>query len=216
MASLDLSQVDWRVYVIVDPSFVPPESSLEAVAGQALAGGAGVLQLRDKVSSGGALLERALLLAKLCREHGALFIVNDRVDIALASGADGVHLGPNDLPVPVARELGPNLMIGGSANTLARARELVAAGVDYLGVGALYEARAVKQDASPPQGPEFIRSVTAAVDVPVIGIGGINAGNARAVFDARASGVAVIREVVASPDPAAAVRGLLELATPPR
>jgi thiamine-phosphate pyrophosphorylase len=198
--------VDWRVYVILDPDFVPQGRSLLQVATEALTAGARVLQLRDKGSTGRVLYERASTLAALCHQHGALFIVNDRLDIALASGADGVHLGPHDMPVDVARRLGPSLVIGGSAGTVERALELVEAGVDYLGVGAVFEARAVKEDASAPRGPEIITAVTRAVSVPVVGIGGITADNAAAVRAAGASGVAVIREVIASDDPARAVK----------
>src|SRR5699024_8281296 len=94
------------------------------VARQALRGGAGVVQLRDKISSGRALLERACTLQDLCDGFDALFIVNDRVDVALASGADGVHLGPNDIPVDVARRIAPDLIIGASAGDAIRARQL--------------------------------------------------------------------------------------------
>ncbi|MBA2664163.1 MAG: thiamine phosphate synthase [Bradymonadaceae bacterium] len=204
----NLKHTDWRVYVIVDPEHMPSTATLEDVARQALGGGAGVLQLRDKRASSSELLERASALARLCHAHGALFIVNDRLDIALASGADGVHLGPDDLPINVARRLAPDLILGGSAGSPERARELVELGVDYLGVGAIFEARPSKANASAPRGVEIIGQVVAVVDVPIVGIGGITAQNARQVILAGASGVAVIREVIASPNPREATERL--------
>lgn len=203
-----LIDADLRVYVILDPEHLSPGADLMSVARATLEAGAGVIQLRDKRSTSRELLEEARALAALCREHGALFIVNDRLDIALASGADGAHLGPDDLPIADARRLSaaiaPDFILGGSAGSVEQARALVEAGADYLGVGAVFEARPIKPDASAPRGPAIVRAVTDAVTVPVVGIGGITADNAPEVTAAGAAGVAVIREIVASPDPHAA------------
>ncbi|MGM0558891.1 MAG: thiamine phosphate synthase [Myxococcota bacterium] len=200
--------VDWSVYVILDPRVVPEDKSLLEVAEAAIQGGAGVLQLRDKGSDGRQLVERARSLARLCRQHSAHFVVNDRLDVAMAAGADGVHLGPTDISVRDARRVAPGLIIGGSAGTPELARDYLDAGVDYLGVGAMYEARASKPDASAPRGPAAMAKIRELTDIPLIGIGGIDAGNAAAVIEAGASGVAVIREVVKARDPRAATADL--------
>jgi len=119
-----------------------------------------------------------------------------------------VHLGPGDVPVADARRVAPDLLIGGSAGTVDRASELVEQGVDYLGSGAVYDAGPSKPDASEPRGPEAIGRVAEHVEVPVVGIGGITAENARAVVRAGADGVAVIRAVVGRDDAEGAARHL--------
>ena len=203
-------EVDWSVYVIVDPRKVPESSTLMGVVEAALKGGAGVIQLRDKQSTGAQLVELARSLQARCDAHGAAFIVNDRVDVALAAGADGVHLGPDDIPIGDARQIAPHLILGASAGEPGAARKAVDAGADYLGVGAMFDARPSKPDASGPRGPEALRKIRDIVDVPIVGIGGITAGTAPSVIRAGADGVAVIREVVASDDPRAATSSLLE------
>lgn len=200
------------LYGIVDLAQLDDPSKLLEVTRAILRGGAGYVQLRDQKSSSKEIYERALAMAPLCREAGVPFIVNDRLDIALASKADGVHLGPGDLPVAAAREiLGPEFIIGASAGTLERAQELEAAGADYLGVGALFEARPSKADASAPKGVAIISEISQKVEIPIIGIGGINQKNARSVIDAGAAGVAVIRALMQAADPEAAARQFGEL-----
>ncbi len=204
-----LERADWRVYVIVDPRAVPDGQDLMEVAQRALRGGAGVLQLRDKTSSARQLVERAEALKDMCDGYDALFVVNDRLDVALAAGADGVHLGPDDIGIEHARRIAPKLIIGGSAGTLARAKRLEEQGADYLGVGAIYDAHSSKPDASAPRGPGVIAEISSQLHLPIVGIGGITADNAAAVTAAGAAGVAVIRHVVASDAPEAAARQLL-------
>jgi thiamine-phosphate diphosphorylase len=204
----DPSTIDWRLYVILDPRALPDDRDLCETARATLAGGAGILQLRDKESGGERLVERSRRLQEICEEHGAAFVVNDRLDVALAAGADGVHLGPGDVPVEEARRVAPELMIGGSAGTVDRAGQLVEQGVDYLGSGAVYDAEPSKPDASDPRGPEAVGRVASSVDVPVVGIGGITAENAGAVVQAGADGVAVIRAVVGRTDAERAARRL--------
>lgn len=208
-----LAQVDWRVYVVLDPRALTGGvgdecAALCEVARRAIAGGAGVVQLRDKAASSAELVRRGRALKAVCAAGEALFIVNDRVDVALACEADGVHLGPDDMLVEDARRVAPQLVIGASAGDVARARALVAAGADYLGVGAIYDAHPSKENASAPRGPEVLNAIAAAVDVPIVGIGGILAGNAAPVACHGAAGVAVIREVVGADDPQEAVRRL--------
>lgn len=203
-----LERTDWRTYVILDPRFSHPEHDLLETAQLALRGGAGVLQLRDKESDSRTLVERAEALQDLCDGYDALFIVNDRIDVALAAGCDGVHLGPHDIPVDRARAIAPDLVIGSSAGTVEVAKFLEGQGADYLGVGAIYDANPSKSDASAPRGPQAIAAVTSQVTIPVVGIGGITADNAPPVSAHGAAGVAVIREVVASETPEAAARAL--------
>jgi thiamine-phosphate pyrophosphorylase len=198
----------WDLYVITDETLSGGRTHEEQTRA-ALAGGAGLIQLRDKTSSSRRLYTAAVEMQRLCREAGALLIVNDRVDIALAADADGVHVGPDDLPVAVARRLLPGRIVGASAGTVEEAIAADRDGADYLGVGAVYEARGSKADAGAPVGPERVAAIRAAVRLPMVGIGGIKAANAAPVIAAGANGVAVITGVVAAPDIAAAARELL-------
>jgi thiamine-phosphate pyrophosphorylase len=151
-------------------------------------------------------------LRALTREAGVDLVVNDRVDIARAVDADGVHLGDDDLPVSVAREqLGEEAVIGRSVSTVAGAEAAEAAGADYLGVGAVY--RTGTKDTDPEQtavGLDRVQAIREAVDLPFVGIGGVDAGNAADVVAAGADGVAVVSAIVAAEDPTAATRALGE------
>jgi len=146
------------------------------------------------------------------RAAGGLLIVNDRLDVALAADADGLHVGPDDLPVAMARRLlRPGMVLGASAGTVEEAVAAERDGADYLGVGAVFEARGSKADAGAPVGPERVRAIRAAVQIPIVGIGGIKAENAASVVEAGADGVAVITGVVAAPDIAVAAARLVEV-----
>jgi thiamine-phosphate pyrophosphorylase len=194
-----------RLYVVTDAT-QPPERVLETVraAGQ---GGADAIQLRRK---GGDDLEN-LRLAERCRQAcadaGVLFVVDDRLDIAMAVGADGVHLGQDDLPIAVVRRLWPGGLVGRSTHSFDQAMTAVAEGADYLGVGPVYATPT--KPGRPAVGLELIRAVARArVAVPWVAIGGIAADNVQAVLDAGASAVAVVRAVCTARDPAAATRVL--------
>jgi len=181
------------------------------VARAALEGGARVVQLRDKNATTRQLLEAAQTIRQLTRQAGALFFVNDRLDVALAAEADGVHLGENDLPVETARKLaGSRLLIGASASTPEEALEAAEAGADYLGVGCIF-ATPSKEDAGPPLGVGIIRRIKAVTSLPIIAVGGINAKNARAVLEAGADGIAVLSAISRAQDMTAAARNLVEL-----
>jgi len=191
--------------VITDQHTNPVE-----LARMALDGGARMVQLRRKSASGRDLFEWALRIQALCREHGALFIVNDRVDIALAVHADGVHLGQQDMPVASARALlGPETLIGVSVSTPAEAASAAKEGADYLGVGHIFPTSS-KDKPMPPIGTAAIRPIIEASELPVIAIGGIEVDNAAEVIKAGASGVAVISAVSGSTDPVAATRELVK------
>ena len=175
----------------------------------ALEAGAPVVQLRVKDLGDRSLCELGLRLMELCTASNAVCLVNDRVDIALAIGAHGTHLGADDLPVAVARRIaGPGHIIGGTTRDPVQAAKLVAEGADYLGVGPAY-ATVTKDGLPDPLGPAGIAAVAAAVEVPVIAIGGVTASRVAELRSAGAYGVAVVSEVSDAPDPAEATRRLL-------
>lgn len=195
------------LHVLTDETLRPGRTHAE-IAQAAFAGGADVVQLRDKIRDDAALLPIARRLAAIARDAGGILVVNDRLEVALACGADGVHLGPEDLAPAQARPrwARPKLL-GGSVRTVERARELAAAGCDYLGVGPVYETT-TKRGAPGAIGLGRIREISSAVDVSIIGIGGIHAGNAAAVIRAGAAGIAVVSCVALADDPEEATRAL--------
>jgi len=194
------------LYVIIDPEVAAGRDEVK-VAQQAIAGGARLIQLRDKRREKGLQLPIARALAQLCREAGVPFIVNDHVDLALAAGADGVHLGQKDLPVAVVRKLVPAAMIVGcSTNNVREAIQAEVDGADYVSVGRLFPTES-KQDTRPAS-VETIREVKRAVSLPVCAIGGINEENIEEVLAAGADMAAVIAAVIAAPDVQAAARRL--------
>jgi thiamine-phosphate pyrophosphorylase len=175
----------------------------------ALAAGAPAVQLRAKDASARELLELGRAVLPAARGSGALLFVNDRLDVALALGADGVHLGPYDIPVAAARRASPpGLLIGASADDPEVARRLVAHGASYIGCGAVY-ATTTKPDAGDIIGLGGLDEVARAVDVPVVGIGGITVERSAEVSTTSAAGTAVVGAVMRSADVATAVRGLL-------
>jgi thiamine-phosphate pyrophosphorylase len=173
----------------------------------ALAGGADVVQLRHKTLARGGLLALARRLRALTLQAGALFVVNDFVDIALLSEADGVHLGPDDMTVESARRVaGERLLIGASAGSVAAASEAVAQGADYLGSGPAF-ATPIKVDKG-VIGPEAITAIANSVSVPVFAIGGIDEGNVGQLTAAGLRRACVIRAIGDAPDPEVAARRL--------
>ncbi|MGA2785919.1 MAG: thiamine phosphate synthase [Verrucomicrobiota bacterium] len=164
----------------------------------AVAAGVAVVQYRRPDASTAELFAEAAVLRKLCRR--TLFLVNDRVDIALAVEADGVHLGQNDLPLPVARKLlGQGKTIGLTVHSLAEARQAEAAGADYLGVSPIFPTQ-TKADAGPPAGIQLIQQIKRAVKIPLVAIGGISLANAPEVIRAGADGLCAISAVVSRED----------------
>jgi len=198
-----------KVYIITDPSLCAPLDTPTAVT-MALQGGATTIQLRAKGWSDRRLWSAAGAIRRLTREWGALFIVNDRADIALAARADGVHVGPHDLPAQVVRSLGrENLLVGVSVDTAEEAEAAVAEGADYLGVGSIFTTT-TKGDAGPAVGVDAVSLITRRTGAPVVGIGGITPLNARRVIEAGARGVAVISSVMGSANITRATRALAE------
>ena len=195
------------LYAIVDP--LDTGRDPVALATALLEGGARLLQLRLKESTSREILAAAERIAPLAQAAGAVFLVNDRADIARAVGADGVHLGQDDLPVAAARSvLGPGRIVGVSTHDLDEARAAEAAGADYVGVGPIY-ATTSKATALAPRGLALVRSVRAAVRCPIVAIGGITSDTATDVRAAGADAVAMIAALVQARDPSQAVRGVL-------
>lgn len=180
------------------------------VAEAALEAGCRAVQVRDKAMSDREFAEVCRLVLKRCRLRGAVMLVNDRVDVAAAVGADGVHLGVEDLGVSDAVKLLPaGALVGFSPEDVEQARGAVSAGADYLGVGPVFASRS-KEDAGEPIGLGGVRKYLAEVQAPLIAVGGIDQSNAASVMEAGASGVAVVSAVLGAPDMREAVAGLLE------
>jgi thiamine-phosphate pyrophosphorylase len=198
----------WRLYVVTDEKVSRGRSHIQ-VAEAAILGGADVLQLRDKDASGGLLYRVALQLRKLTRDAGIPFIVNDRLDIALAVDADGVHVGQSDLPASVVRKImGQGRILGVSVVTVEEALLAEKDGADYLGVGPVFEARGTKPDTGEPLGVDRIARIRGHCRLPIVAIGGIDAENARKVRAAGADAAAVISAIVSADDIAQAARRL--------
>jgi thiamine-phosphate pyrophosphorylase len=202
--------MDIGLCVITDEVLAPGCSHIR-IAEESLSGGAGMIQLRDKRRSSVDLYNIAVKINSLCSKAGAIFIVNDRLDIALAAGADGVHLGQKDLPLIAARRLAPRpFIIGISVSSIEEAISAEKYGADYLGVGPVYPTGS-KPDAGPDIGPGLIRNISEHTSIPIIAIGGINFSNVGEVLKAGADGIAVISAVVCSPDIASASGRFVEI-----
>jgi thiamine-phosphate pyrophosphorylase len=205
--------VDLRLIVITDARIAAPRR-VDDVVRAALEAGAPAIQLRDKTATAAELHQHAIHLLTLTRQHGALLFINDRLDVALAAGADGVHLGPHDLPVPAARQASqrrgrPDLMLGYSTDDPDLARQAALDGADYIGCGAVFGTTSKQEVGGERIGTDRLADVVRSVHIPVVGIGGITPGNVHHVRAARAAGAAVIGAVMAADDVEAAVRSLL-------
>lgn len=206
--------MDLRLIVITDRALAAPRA-VEDIVRAALDAGAPAIQLRDKAADARALYEQARKLLPLTRRAGALLFLNDRLDVALAAGADGVHLGPDDLPVAAARRAVPaDFLVGFSPDDPVLARRAAADGAAYVGCGAVF-GTTTKDVGNERIGPEGLRRVVQAVDVPVIGIGGVTPANVAELARVGAAGAAVIGAIMKAEDVAEAVRFLLAPFTPP-
>lgn len=189
------------LYLVTDQSLTRGRPLADVVAA-AVQGGVTCVQLREKQLNSRDFLAQAMLLKTLLAPHGVLLVINDRIDIALACGADGVHLGQSDMPVEVARRLLPgDVFIGWSVETLADVAHSARLPVDYLGVSPVF-ATPTKTDTSAPWGLEGLCQVRAATALPLVAIGGINLGNAQQVLQAGADGLAVVSALCAAESPA--------------
>jgi thiamine-phosphate pyrophosphorylase len=201
---------NWRTYLVTQESLSNGKSTAEVVSA-AIDGGVDVVQLREKDTDARWRYELGLELRERTAEEGVALLVNDRVDIAQAIDADGVHLGQSDLPIAVARDLlGSEAVIGCSTSTVEGAIEAETEGADYLGVGAIYGTDSKKNVPEEKNGTGLglVSEIAASVSVPVFGIGGVTASNAPPVTEAGATGVAVVSEITRAEDPETAARGL--------
>ncbi|MFQ5512611.1 MAG: thiamine phosphate synthase [Candidatus Krumholzibacteriia bacterium] len=199
-----------HLHVITDET-VQERFTHAQLAELAIAGGADLIQFRDKARGARELLAAAGEVGRVCRAAGVPLVVNDRADIALAVGADGVHLGSTDLPIAAARRLlGPHAIIGGTAADLQGARQAQRDGADYVGFGHVYPTHSKeKPGAAIGTGP--LREVCRELGIPVVAIGGIDGRNAGAVLDGGVWGIAVISAVCEADDPERAAAGLAKL-----
>jgi thiamine-phosphate pyrophosphorylase len=202
---VELDPRSLRVYVVTSSGFVPGRGHPE-VARAAIAGAATAVQLRAPELDDVRLGDLALELSEACHSAGILFVVNDRPNVAAAFGA-GVHVGQADDPGSARAAIGPSAVLGVSVSAAEEARAAEAAGADYLGVTVW--ATPTKPEAS-PRGLEGLREIVGATSLPVVGIGGIDARNAREVLDAGAAGVCVVSAVGAAADPERATRELAD------
>ena len=195
------------LYVIIDAQAAMGRGLVE-ISRAALQGGARVLQLRDKINDKGDVLPVARAIRGLCEEHGALLIINDHADLAVACNAHGLHLGQHDLPIEEARAiLGPNQLIGTSNALLEEAQDSERRGADYLAVGAMFPTDT--KERTRPAGLETLARVRGNTSLPLVAIGGINEDNVPGVVAAGADAACVISAVVSAPDPEAAARRLV-------
>lgn len=197
------------LYAVTDRAWTGSQPLARQVEA-ALQNGATCLQLREKALDPAAFREEARQMALLCGRYGVPLIINDNVEVALACGAAGVHLGQQDMPIAQARRMaGPDLILGASAHTVQEALEAQAAGADYLGVGAVFST-STKTDASPLP-LTTLREICAAVSIPVVAIGGITETNLLQLTGCGAAGVAVVSAIFGAPDPGAATARLVRL-----
>ncbi len=195
------------VYVITDSKLHAGREHVE-ITEAAISGGATVVQLREKEASDGEMLQIASEIRRLTIEAGILFVVNNRLDIALACGADGVHVGQDDLPISVVRAIvGQDMIVGISAATVAEALGAESAGADYVGFGPVF-ATATKEDAAESTGLDALSRVTRVSNIPIVAIGGISQSNIASIATAGAHSASVISAVVTAPDMVEAVRKL--------
>lgn len=199
--------IDYSIYLVTDEACLHGRPLLECVE-EALAAGVTLVQYRAKAADGGVLYTEACRLKELCDKYSVPLIINDRLDIALAVGAAGVHLGQGDLPCAVARRLlGEDFIIGVSAHNPAEAVQAVSEGADYLGCGAVF-GTATKHDVA-KLGLENLRAIRKAVAVPMVGIGGITADNYAEVLATGADGAAIVSGILAQDDIGAVVKKLV-------
>jgi len=196
-----------RLHVLTDTTLQHRFTHLELTE-MAIDGGTQTIQFRQKKGTTRELIKTATAMKRLCASKGATFIVNDRIDVAIAAEADGVHLGQNDFPIPLARKLlGTDRIIGGSAATPEEMETCIREGADYVGFGPVYPTGS-KDDAGPVSGIDRLKRIVQSTPVPVIAIGGIDQNNASHVMGAGTHGIAVISSVCCRDDPQKAARDL--------
>jgi len=201
------NSIDYSLYLVTDRGLSRGRTTLEIVRA-AIAGGATCIQLREKDCNTSAFIREAMTIRDLLSGNQVPLIINDRLDVALAVGADGVHLGQTDMPLEMARDIaGADMLIGISAECLEDAVAAAEGGADYIGVSPIYETP-TKTDTAPALGLSGLQTIRRAVDVPLVAIGGLNLENAAAVIAHGADGIAVVSAIVSADDPQTAARQL--------
>lgn len=202
--------IDYSLYLVTDRGLSRGRPMGDIIA-MAVEGGATCVQLREKACSTREFVHLALEMKAVCNRRQVPLIINDRIDVALAVNADGVHLGQSDMPLETARKiLGEEMIIGISAESLQDALDAEKGGADYLGVSPVYDTP-TKTDTAPALGLSGLREIRRHIAIPLVGIGGIHAGNADGVIESGADGVAVVSAIVAADDPVESARGLAEI-----
>ncbi|MGD9241321.1 MAG: thiamine phosphate synthase [Desulfobacterales bacterium] len=199
--------IDYSLYLVTDRGLARGRTTLEIVSA-AVDGGTSVVQLREKDCSTRDFIEQALAIKEFLKDRAVPLIINDRVDVAQAVKADGVHLGQTDMPLETAKRiLGDSMIIGISAESLQDAIDAEKGGADYLGVSPIY-ATPTKTDTAAPLGLKGLGEIRKAVKLPLVGIGGLTRENSGDVIRNGADGVAVVSAIVAADDPEAAAKAL--------
>jgi len=207
---MKLETVDYSLYLVTDRGLSRGRTTLEIVQ-RAVRGGVTCVQLREKMCPTREFIEEALAIKGFLKSHNIPLIINDRVDVALAVQADGVHLGQNDMPLEMAKAiLKDSMIIGISAESVEDAVEAEKGGADYIGVSPVFSTP-TKTDTPPPLGLQGVREIRNRVRIPIVGIGGLNRENSGSVIKHGADGIAVVSAIVAADDPEVAARELREV-----
>jgi len=207
---MNIQDIDYSLYLVTDRGLARGRSTFDIVKA-AVSGGVTCVQLREKDCSTLEYIEQALAIKNFLGEREVPLIINDRLDVALAVAADGVHLGQSDMPLEMARKIaGPSMLIGISAESVQDAVQAEKGGADYLGVSPIY-ATPTKTDTVFPLGLEGLREIKKRVKIPLVGIGGLNKFNAAEVIRNGADGVAVVSAIVAAEDPGTAAINLKQI-----
>lgn len=202
-------KIDYSIYLVTDQRLMSTNTLYEAIE-QAILGGCTVVQLREKDLSSLDFYETAVAIRQLTNKYRIPLIINDRIDIALAIGADGVHIGQNDIPAAIARKIiGDDMVLGVSASSVAEAKKAVADGANCLGIGAMFPTD-TKDDAKIVTMDE-LKLIREAVEVPIVVIGGINKNNAPAFKAAGVDGLAIVSAIISQPDIKAATKELKQV-----
>ena len=199
--------IDYSLYLVTDRGLSRGRSTLDIVQA-AVAGGVTCVQLREKECSTLEFIEQALAIKNFLKTRGVPLIINDRLDVALAVEADGVHLGQSDMPLEMAQKIaGHSMIFGISAESLQDAIAAEKGGADYLGVSPIF-ATPTKTDTAPPLGLEGLRKIRKRIKIPLVGIGGLNITNSAEVIRNGGDGVAVVSAIVAADDPETSAKNL--------
>ncbi len=203
-----MKPIDYSLYLVTDRGLSGGRPTL-AIVRAAVAGGVSCVQLREKSCSTAEFIAEAAAIGDFLKSCGVPLIINDRVDVAMAVGADGVHLGQKDMPLAMARAIvGRRMRIGISAESEQDALAAVRGGADYVSASPIFPTP-TKSDTAPALGLEGLRAIRRRVEVPLIAIGGLHRGNAGEVIRSGADGVAVVSAIAAAADPAQAAREIL-------